>query len=101
VEGYVFDGVDGSQMAFWTRRETKPSAPHVHGFDEQGSWSRSCYRLIIYTASGAIKKIPMRAGEESFIPYGVPQGGEVEAGPEPSAHLADIAQTGSRTVRSQ
>jgi hypothetical protein len=33
-EGYVFDGVDGSQMAFWTCREKKPSAPHVHGFDE-------------------------------------------------------------------
>jgi len=34
VEGYVFDRVDGSQMAFWTCSETTPSAPHVHEFDE-------------------------------------------------------------------
>jgi hypothetical protein len=34
VEGYVFDGEDGSQMAFWTCCETTPSAPHVHDFDE-------------------------------------------------------------------
>ena len=30
VEGYVFDGVDGSQMAFWTCRETSVSEPHMH-----------------------------------------------------------------------
>ncbi|MGC1448911.1 MAG: hypothetical protein WA830_02630 [Candidatus Sulfotelmatobacter sp.] len=34
VEGYVLDGADGSQMAFWTCSETTPSAPHVHEFDE-------------------------------------------------------------------
>lgn len=34
VEGYVFDGVDGSQMAFWTCGETALSASHVHDFDE-------------------------------------------------------------------
>jgi hypothetical protein len=33
VEGYVFDGVDGSQVAFWTCRETALSTPHVHDFD--------------------------------------------------------------------
>jgi hypothetical protein len=26
VEGYFFDGADGSQMAFWTCRETAVSA---------------------------------------------------------------------------
>jgi hypothetical protein len=30
VEGYVFDGKDGSQMAFWSCRETAASAAHVH-----------------------------------------------------------------------
>ncbi len=35
VEGHVFDGVDASQMAFWTCRETtERSAPHVHDSDE-------------------------------------------------------------------
>ena len=34
VEGYVFDGAEGSQMAFWTCHETVPSAAHIHDFDE-------------------------------------------------------------------
>ena len=34
VEGYVFDGVDGSQMAFWTCEQTAASAVHAHDFDE-------------------------------------------------------------------
>lgn len=34
VEGYVFDGADGSQMAFWTCRQTAPSAAHAHEHDE-------------------------------------------------------------------
>jgi hypothetical protein len=32
VEGYIFDGADGSQMAFWTCRETAASAPHTHDY---------------------------------------------------------------------
>jgi hypothetical protein len=34
VEGYVYDGMDGSQMAFWTCHDTAVSAPHVHDYDE-------------------------------------------------------------------
>jgi hypothetical protein len=34
VEGYVFDGTDGSQMAFWTCHDSVASAPHAHDFDE-------------------------------------------------------------------
>jgi len=34
VEGYVFDGADGSQMAFWTCRETAASATHVHEYGD-------------------------------------------------------------------
>jgi len=34
VEGYVFDGAGGSQMAFWTCRETAASATHAHDYDE-------------------------------------------------------------------
>ena len=34
VEGYVFDGADGSQMAFWTCRETAATVPHIHDYDE-------------------------------------------------------------------
>lgn len=75
VEGYVFDGADGSQMTFWTCHETASSAAHVHEFDEYMIVVAGCYTLII-----GGKKIPVRAGEEYFIPRGVPHGGEVVAG---------------------
>ena len=75
VEGYVFDGADGSQMAFWTCRETAASAPHVHDFDEYMVVLQGCYTLSI---DGEL--IPIKAGEEYFIPRGVLHGGEVEAG---------------------
>ena len=75
VEGYVFDGADGSQMAFWTCRETAASAPHAHEFDEHMLVVQGCYTLII-----SEEKIPLMAGEEYFIPRGVLHGGEVVAG---------------------
>jgi quercetin dioxygenase-like cupin family protein len=80
VEGYVFDGADGSQMAYWTCRETAPSAPHAHEFDEYMIVVQGCYTLIFYTPNGGEEKIPIRPGEEYFIPRGVLHGGEVEAG---------------------
>jgi len=75
VEGYVFDGVDGSQMAFWTCRETASSAAHVHNFDEYMIVVQGCYTLII---DG--ERIPVKAGQEQFIPRGVSHSGEVVAG---------------------
>jgi mannose-6-phosphate isomerase-like protein (cupin superfamily) len=75
VEGYVFDGADGSQMAFWTCRETVTSAAHAHTFDEYMVVIEGCYTLII---DG--KQIPVRAGEEYFIPKGIRHSGEVVAG---------------------
>jgi quercetin dioxygenase-like cupin family protein len=75
VEGYVFDGVNGSQMAFWTCRETAPSAAHVHDYDEYMTVVQGCYTLII---DG--NRIPVKAGDEYFIPRGVLHGGEVVAG---------------------
>src|SRR5262250_2155019 len=47
VEGYVFDGVDGSQMAFWTCHEAAVSAPHVHDYDEYMVVVQGCCTLII------------------------------------------------------
>jgi mannose-6-phosphate isomerase-like protein (cupin superfamily) len=75
VEGYVFDGADGSQMAFWTCRETASSAEHVHDFDEYMLVVEGCYTLVI---DG--RRIPVRAGEEYFIPRGTAHSGEVVAG---------------------
>jgi quercetin dioxygenase-like cupin family protein len=75
VEGYVFDGADGSQMAFWTCRETAESAAHVHDYDEYMLVVQGCYTLIM---DG--QRIAVRAGEEYFIPRGVRHAGEVLAG---------------------
>src|SRR6516225_6659320 len=75
VEGYVFDGADGAQMAFWTSSEAACSAAHVHDFDEYMIVVQGCYTLVI---DG--KQIPVRAGEEYFIPRGVQHEGEVLAG---------------------
>jgi len=75
VEGYVFDGADGSQMAFWTCRETASSAAAVHEFDE--------YMLVVegeYTLIIGEQRIPMQAGDEYFIPRGTWHAGEVLAG---------------------
>jgi mannose-6-phosphate isomerase-like protein (cupin superfamily) len=75
VEGYVFDGADGSQMAFWTCTESAASAEHVHEYDEYMIVVQGSYTLII----GA-ERILIRAGEEYFIPRGVRHSGEVVAG---------------------
>jgi hypothetical protein len=45
VEGYVFDGEDGSQMAFWTCRETAASAAHAHDYDEYMIVVQGCYTI--------------------------------------------------------
>jgi mannose-6-phosphate isomerase-like protein (cupin superfamily) len=75
VEGYVFDGADGSQMAFWTCKETAESAPHVHDFDEYFVVVQGGYTLIM-----GGQEIPIKAGEEYFIPKGTRHGGRPLAG---------------------
>src|SRR5467141_522140 len=75
VEGYVFDGKDGSQMAFWTCHETAVSAEHAQEYDEYMIVVQGCYTLLIRGGP-----IPIKAGEEYFIPKGLSHGGEVVAG---------------------
>lgn len=93
VEGYVFDGADGSQMAFWTCPETGSSAAHAHEFDEYMLVVQGCYTLII---DG--KEIPVRAGEEFHIPRGVSHSGVVVAGPAPYTSSAAGAQSESNQL---
>jgi len=77
--GLRFDGADGSQMAFWTCPETAVSAPHVHEYDEYMMVAQGCYTLII-----GGRRIPIKAGEEYFIPQGLWHGGESSPAPGPS-----------------
>jgi mannose-6-phosphate isomerase-like protein (cupin superfamily) len=75
VEGYVFDGANGSQMAFWTCNETAISVEHVHDYDEYMVVVQGCYTLVIHG-----ERIAVKAGEEYLIPCGVIPSGEVAAG---------------------
>jgi len=70
IEGYVFDGVDGSQIAIWTNRKGGISAEHTHGYDEYFIVVQGQYDVIIGS-----ERIPVRVGEEYFIPRGTPHGG--------------------------
>jgi mannose-6-phosphate isomerase-like protein (cupin superfamily) len=71
IEGYVFDGIDGSQMAIWTHRNGGKAAEHVHEYDEYFTVVQGAYVVII---NG--RRIPVGVGEEYLIPKGVPHGGE-------------------------
>lgn len=75
VEGYVFDGAGGSQMAFWTCTQTAASAAHTHDYDEYMIVVEGCYTLIV---NGA--RIPLKSGDEYFIAKGIEHSGEVLAG---------------------
>lgn len=75
VEGYVYDGRDGGQMAFWTCHATASSAPHAHDFDEYMVVVQGCYTLILDDS-----RIALKAGEEYLISRGTMHGGEVVAG---------------------
>lgn len=75
IEGYVFDGVDGSQVAFWKCEEARVSEQHVHDFDE--------YVLVVEGRCAVIaggKRTELRAGDELVIPKGTVQSMEVGAG---------------------
>ncbi len=75
VEGYYFEGADGSQMAFWTCHESHESKEHRHEFDE--------YMVCVagqYTAILDGKEIVLEPGDELTIPKGTLQSGRCVAG---------------------
>jgi len=75
VEGWVYDGIDGTQMAYWRCRIDGTSNEHVHDYDEYFVVVQGAYTLIIDN-----ERIPVRAGEEYFISKGVAHSGEFTAG---------------------
>src|SRR5262245_60241638 len=63
IDGYVFDGADGSQVAFWTCSADRISSEHAHDFDE--------YVLVVAGEATVIvgeTRIVLRAGQEHVIP---------------------------------
>lgn len=75
IEGFVFDGVDGSQMAFWTYKENATSSGHEHPYEEYIIVVQGQYNLFI---GGDV--IPLRVGDEYVIPPKTVHSGEVFAG---------------------
>jgi quercetin dioxygenase-like cupin family protein len=75
VEGYVYNGADGCQMAFWTCTETARSVEHVHNYDEYLIVVDGCYTLLIEG-----QRISLESGQEYVILKGAPHASEVLAG---------------------
>lgn len=75
VEGWIFDGADGSQVALWTARADRDSSPHAHAFDE---WVYVLEgRATVATADG---ERVLERGEEALVPRGTLQRMAVVAG---------------------
>jgi mannose-6-phosphate isomerase-like protein (cupin superfamily) len=71
IEGYVYDGIDGSQMTYWKCCDKGVSPVHTHEFDE--------YMIVVqgrYTIILGDERIDVNAGEEILIPKTVPHAGE-------------------------
>jgi quercetin dioxygenase-like cupin family protein len=75
VEGYVFDGADGSQMAFWTTAKSGSSSEHTHGFDEYFVVLEG--KCIVYMKG---ERIVLRRGDECYIPKDTPHSTEFVSG---------------------
>lgn len=75
IEGYYYEGADGSQMAIWTCYSDRSSTKHSHEFDE--------YMVCVsgqYTVFMNDNKYVLNPGDEIFIPKGTEQWGECIAG---------------------
>lgn len=75
IEGYVFDGIDGSQMAFWTYEKDALSKEHEHSFEEYILVVQGHYKICINN-----EQISLNAGDEFVIPKGTMHSGQASAG---------------------
>lgn len=75
IDGYFYEGADGSQMAFWTCYSDGVSKKHTHDFDE--------YMVCLsgqYTVITNDNEVILNPGDEIFIPKGTEQWGKCIAG---------------------
>ncbi len=75
IDGYFYEGADGSQMAFWTCYSDRIAQKHTHDFDE--------YMVCVsgqYTVITNYNKVVLEPGDEIFIPKGTEQWGKCIAG---------------------
>lgn len=75
VEGYVFEGADGSQVAFWECPIEAATEEHSHAFDEYFVVVEGTYSL---TLDGEPRIVG--PGQECYIPAGTRIAGRAAAG---------------------
>lgn len=75
IDGYVFDGMGGSQMVVWTCYNDRKSNEHSHEYEEYMVCVYGQYKVILNN-----KVITLNPGDELFIPAGTIHGGESIAG---------------------
>jgi quercetin dioxygenase-like cupin family protein len=71
LDGFVFDGADGSQIILWAGREAGIATEHSHPYDE--------YILGVqgeYTLHMGGKRITLKPGQEALVPMGTLHYGE-------------------------
>jgi quercetin dioxygenase-like cupin family protein len=73
--GYVYDGIDGSQVAIWTSMEDIISKEHVHDYDEYFIVVEGEYKLKMNNETTILRK-----GDEFHVPKGIPHSGESKKG---------------------
>jgi quercetin dioxygenase-like cupin family protein len=75
AEGYIFDGIEGSQMIIWTAEKAISTQRHTHDYDE---W----FLIINGTFNGEVggRSIELLPGEEIHIPAGTPHRGRYSSG---------------------
>lgn len=75
IRGYVFDHIQGIQVAHWNCLEEIVADSHVHDFDEYFLILKGIYFLII---NGSEQSLTV--GDEIIIPAGTPHSGRMGAG---------------------
>lgn len=75
IDGYFFEGKDGSQIAYWTCYSDRNSKEQIHEFDEYTVCVEGEYIEIF----NGIEHV-LHAGDEIVVPKGTPHFGRVKGG---------------------
>ncbi|WP_335582403.1 cupin [Candidatus Formimonas warabiya] len=86
IDGYYYEGADGSQMAFWTCHSDRVSKKHKHEFDEYMVCVSGKYIAVINDI-----EYVLNPGDELFILKGQSSGAGALQEREQSMHLEESA----------
>ena len=73
--GYLYDGIDGTQIGIWTSTRDVEATSHAHEFDEYVVVVAGEYRLILEGS-----EVVLLPGDEYLIPCGVRHSGRFKKG---------------------